>query len=212
MDWKLPKVDSYFASILARTPEGFELDHLEYALRHCTRFRLAVDGGAHIGTWTVAMASRFERVYAFEPAADSYSCLIENTQHVSNLAAMLAALGAVQGRCTVFDDPARPGNTGARMVRLADQGSVWMYTIDSFEFDDLDFLKLDLEGYEIEALKGARQTLVRCGPVVVIECKQFVPPRRGGPNVAVKFLTELGYRQVGGVRNDRVFVRGAGKW
>lgn len=208
MTWKLPASDTYFGPALAQTPEGFELDHLEYALQFCKKFRLAIDGGAHVGTWTVALAKRFNRVIAFEPAPDTYDCLVENTAGYSNVETVWAALGAENTFCNVNEDPTRFGNTGARTVEVAPLGGeVQMVTLDSqLMVSDLDFLKLDLEGFESEAIRGAEQLLSFQRPVVLMECKSFSPPRFGGPERAVRLLVDLGYTEVGGVRNDKVFL------
>jgi FkbM family methyltransferase len=212
MDWAIPEGDTYFRKILEATPAGFELDHLEVALAYCTQFRTAVDGGAHIGTWTVALAQRFRWVYAFEPATDTYKCLLTNTEPYKNVVRSRAALGAKKGGCTVVEDPTRVGNTGSRMIELNDDPLVGtpVVTIDQFkDIAELDFLKLDLEGFEVEALRGAAETIRRCQPVIMAECKSFSPPRYGGPEAIRQALADLGYQEVGGVRNDRVFVNTA---
>lgn len=206
--WMLPPADTYFAQMLARDPRGFEIDHLDLALRHCERFRLAVDGGAHIGTWSVEMAKRFESVMAFEPARDTYDCLRENVQGCENIVPIRKALGAEAGTAFVVDDPTRTGNTGARHLGEAAAGgaSVEVVPLDDYDFADLDFLKLDVEGYELNALKGAGGTLTRCQPVVLIEAKRFRPERFGvDAEAASRFLQSMGYRQVAAARNDRVF-------
>ena len=110
--WSLPEADTYFAGML--TAEGFEIDKLERALGHCHRWRTAVDGGAHIGTWSAYLARRFSTVLAFEPAPDAFECLIQNTAGLDNVVALRMALGLVPGRAGITDDPARPGNTGSR--------------------------------------------------------------------------------------------------
>lgn len=204
MEWMLPAKDTYFAPVLARTPEGFELDHLEFALKQCKQFGVAIDGGAHIGTWTVALAKRFARVIAFEPALDTYLCLTNNTKHLHNVVPFNAALGARTGIVGVVDDPTRKGNTGARQVDPSGEG-VFLHTIDSLKLS-VDFIKLDVEGFELYALQGAEFTLRIHKPTVMVECKKFNPPRYGGPQAAISFLLKLGYKHVGGVGNDQVFV------
>jgi FkbM family methyltransferase len=201
--WHIPDGDTYFATLL--TPEGFEIDHLKEALKFCRGFQVAIDGGAHIGTWSAYMATKFERVLAFEPAKDSFDCLVKNTEQFSNVVCQNVALGVEPGRCTMRDDPARLGNTGARMTFLG-SGDIPVITIDQLELTTLDFLKLDLEGYEIRALLGASKTIERCSPTIVVECKEFNPIRMGGVKVVKDHLNSLGYVEVGGVRNDRVFV------
>lgn len=202
--WAIPKVDTYFALELARDPRGFQIDHLELALKQCSRRRLAVDGGAHIGTWTCALADQFLEVMAFEPAADTYACLVENTGGKANVLQFRHALGAEKGRATVVDDPTRQGNTGSRYLRPG--GDVTVVPLDDYGLHNLDFLKLDVEGSELAALRGATETIQRCRPVVMIEVKKL---RRGhDPLAAVQYLVGLGYREVARAKNDRVYVGG----
>lgn len=203
--WALPLADRYFAPILAADPRGFEIDHLEVALSHCRNFRTAIDGGAHIGTWTAAMAKRFQKVIAFEPALDTYECLTRNLEGKSNVESYPAALGAFRSRCSVVDDKTRPGNTGSRYITRGGN-EVPMVTVDSCHLDDLDFLKLDLEGYEPFALAGSIETLERCRPVVMIEVKRFDPPRFGlDVESGARFLLARGYKEAARVKNDRIY-------
>lgn len=211
MYWAIPADDNYFKPILEQTPEGFELDHLVAALEYCNSFRFAVDGGAHIGTWAVALAKRFKQVIAFEPATDTFSCLVSNTYSLPNVNTIHAALGEVEGVCVVVNDPTRKGNTGSRTIQVASPQTmsgphVVMNRLDSYHFTQLDFLKLDVEGSEPLALRGATETIERCRPVIMVECKAFTPPRNGGPEATRQVLTNLGYGEVGGIRNDRVFL------
>lgn len=206
LKWKLPEGDTYFRPILDASPLGFELDHLEFALKHVKQFRTAIDGGAHIGTWTRAMSKRFQQVVAFEPAKDSFFCLQSNLRGVPNVISFCGALGEVSGKCIVHDDPTRVGNSGSRTIEPNAEGKTALLSLDDFKLQFVDFLKLDVEGHEIFALKGAVNTIKQWGPTILVECKKFVPPRHGGPEVVVQFLTDLGYKEVGGIRNDRVFV------
>jgi FkbM family methyltransferase len=206
--WVLPKADTYFRPILEQDPRGFEIDHLESALSHCKNFRTAVDGGAHVGTWTRQMSTRFSRVLAFEPARDTFDCLRQNLAGYGNVSIYPNALGPTRCVGSVIDDPVRQGNTGARHLLLSGEGGdIEVLPLDYFRLTDLDFLKLDLEGYELFALKGAVETLDRCKPVVLIECKKFKPPRYGNSHeAAADYILTLGYREVARVRNDRIYA------
>lgn len=206
-DWALPKADTYFTKLL--TERGFEIDHLDEALKFCKRFRTAFDGGAHIGTWSVNLAKRFKNVLACEPCSDTFLCLVENTKGYSNINPVRVALGSEEGHCLMVDDPVRKGNTGARIMRpnVYDEDLIQLTTVDFFELEKLDFLKLDLEGSELGALMGAVRTIKRCQPTIMVECKEFSPLRNGGVAAVKSFLlNDLGYVEVGGIRNDRVFV------
>ena len=201
--WALPKADTYFASLM--TEAGFQVDHLIAALRHVTGWRTAVDGGAHVGTWTAAMAARFAEVIAFEPAADTFGCLEKNMRGLVNVELHRAALGERYCYGALCDDPTRPGNTGARFIRANGVGNVIVRPLDDLGLDALDFLKLDVEGGELAALAGARDTILRCRPVIIMEVKRL-GSGRPDPELAVEDLTSLGYEEVERKGNDRIYV------
>ena len=68
-----------------------------------------------------------------------------------------------------------------------------MVTLDSFDLQDVDFIKLDCEGYELFALRGAEETLKRCRPCVIVEQKPNRAQRFGLPQTgAVDYLQSLG--------------------
>ena len=60
-------------------------------------------------------------------------------------------------------------------------------TIDSFNFQKVDLLKLDIEGMEEQALNGARETIARCKPFLFIE---YIKSNRANLE---KFFDEIGY-------------------
>lgn len=202
MKWALPVADTYFAKHM--TERGFEVDHLDRALTHASNFRTAIDGGAHVGSWSVAMAQRFGMVYAFEPSRDTFDCLVRNIGVASNIRACNLALGASRLRGTMQDDPSRPGNTGARYMGAGSDFEI--VPVDDYGLDDLDLLKLDVEGAEYFALLGAADTIARCRPVVVIERKDF--KGRFGVTIdqAGDLLRKFGMREVDRIRNDCVFT------
>lgn len=192
--WYLPAADTYFASHL--TARGFEIDKLDKALSYVDNFRLAIDGGAHIGTWAIYMAKRFNEVVAFEPAKDSYQCLIKNKEMcgIKNIVALDIALGESSGWGMMSDDG---GNTGSRWVTIHG-GNIPIRSIDSFDYQIMDFIKLDVEGSELAALNGAVQTIKRCKPIALVEC-------RDDREAIIKFMDDIGYKELGGIKEDRVF-------
>lgn len=210
MTWALPQADTYFRPFFDKDPRGFQVDHLEVALEHCKQFRTAVDGGAHIGTWSVALAARFRRVVSFEPAPDTFACLKQNTEVFANIAYYPSALGEKAGRGRIVDDVTRPGNTGSRYLEIIpDDGArsgehIEVLPLDYLHLQDLDFLKLDVEGHELQALKGAAATIARCRPVVLIEVKKLRP--HVNPEMAAHWLSGLGCSEVARVGKDRIYA------
>lgn len=202
IDWFVPDSDTYFASHL--TSRGFEIDKLDKALSYCDNFRMAIDGGSHIGTWAINMAKRFESVVAFEPAPDCYECLVANVEarRITNITAKNVALGKRSGWCSISDES---GNTGSRTISYGDDGPIPVMAIDEFNYPSVDFIKLDVEGSEIPVLKGALKTIEKCRPVMIVECKSVVGRHYTAAQV-VQYVESLGYREAGGRKSDRVFT------
>lgn len=163
----------------------------------CRRFRTAVDVGAHVGMWTYNLAPHFECVRAFEPVSEHRSCFAKNVL-APNVIMYPLALGAERGMVSIKTGPDSTGDSWVNGV-----GDIRMETLDSFEFDDIDLVKLDCEGYEENVLRGAQQTLHRSRPVICVEQKRDMPRKFGlEPQGAVRFLESLGYSVAAEIGGD----------
>lgn len=186
----------------------YQIENLEAGLRHVKNFDCAIDGGAHVGTWSTVMADRFREVIAFEPSPDTFEALMWNTRGRDNIQRVHAALGEQTGFVGMTLDPeqAQKANTGARFVRPDGNSDIPVETIDALNLPSLGFLKLDIEGSEYVALRGAKETLKRCRPIVLFENKWLWTRHYGLPKDAVaKFLTGQGYRLLEQVSRDQIW-------
>ena len=186
-----PDVDQY---LFDRLPESgvWQDDALSAGMRHCKGRRVALDCGAHIGTWSIALSDTFRNVYAFEPAGDTFEALTINTKTYTNVNVFRLAVGAAAGRASMEwtkKDRARH-HTGARYIKKGNDMDV--LTVDSLSFDDVDFIKLDLEGGEPDAIMGAQDTLLKCKPVIVFEDKGFCSRFGFSESASRDLLTEMG--------------------
>lgn len=172
---------------------GPKIADLEQALAYCRRWTVAVDGGANVGAYSRIMMERFDEVHAFEPAPDTFSCLTRN----------LSAWGAgerVRAYENVLSDrrekvglrPKPRGRSPSR--RVVPGGDIESVRIDDLELPDLAFLKLDVEGYEERALRGAEQTLLRFRPLVMFEEKPAKAVHFGDVDGAHRYLKSLGMK------------------
>jgi len=127
---------------------------------------VVVDGGAFIGDHTIAYLEKVGtngRVLAFEPNPVAFECLKHNCPKAECFA---CGLGGSQALKSMSKNP----NAGASSI--CESGTVFSVEIiplDSLELPRLDFIKLDLEGFEVEALKGAVNTITAHRPVMVVE-------------------------------------------
>ncbi len=205
--WAFPDADDFMAAQM-QADGSYQGPHLAMALRYVTDWTVAVDGGAHVGTWTRPMAARFGRVLAFEPYDNDQAALQANMAAFgcANVELHQAALGAAAGLVGWgLDQKAlEMRNTGARYV-VPDAGTTPQRTLDSLALPSLGFIKLDVEGSEPLALAGARETLARCKPVVLYENKNHWR-RYGLPKDAVSdLLMRLGYQQLNVAGMDAIW-------
>ena len=212
----LPDGEAHLTEWMTRNGEmvdgkgTYQIKKLRAALAHCRQFRSAVDVGAHVGLWSMQLAKRFERVYSFEPVAAHRECLFVNIPGAqgdgnSNVSVYACALGDHEGSVSIVTEPTSSGDS-----RVGDGDGIPLHMLDQFSIKDVDFIKLDCEGYELFALKGGAATIARDLPTICVEQKPGRGQRFGLPELgAVEWLTkEFGYRCVEKMSGDYVMVPG----
>ncbi len=196
------------------TPEDYKykIDHLLVALDHVQRWGLAIDVGAHHGVYTMLLAGRFRHVVAYEPC--SFEVLQRNTRRATNVRIRRAAVSDVAGRTKLWrKEKVRSGNTQG--CYIGDTGEVLVdEDLPVVRLDDLsflysiNFLKIDVEGMELNVLKGAKTCVTRDRPVIMIEAVDRYLRKRGSTSKPELFswLTQRGYRGVQVIGEDHICV------
>lgn len=168
-----------------------------------------VDVGAHVGVHALTAARRLRdlggggRVIAFEPTEDSSAAVRAAAQrNALPVDVVRAALGEAEGTIELRGDP-RYGTFDAGVRSQFGDGEVIatapVLTLDGWAagagLDRLDVVKIDIEGAEILALRGMRDTLHRLRPrVLAIEVKDVVMARGPGDEAALHaLLADCGY-------------------
>lgn len=173
------------------------LDHDQSTLpllkQYIPKGGVVVDGGAHVGshsTFYLDCVGPEGKVISFEPGIDAFNCLIRNCP---NATTYQIALGRSYGVAWLLHD-ANYG--GAHLASSGDRKSpVFVVPLDALGLDRLSFLKYDLEGYEIHALAGAKSTINRCRPVMLLESNVGALARQGfTTNDLYRAVEDLGYR------------------
>lgn len=182
----------------------YQASKYRMALRACRQRRVAVDVGAHVGLWSWMMAHDFAEVHAIEPVETHRACWRQNvTAPHAHLYA--CAIGAEAGFVDLVSEPTSSGDT--RVKRVAPDAGVELRTLDSFELPLLDFLKIDCEGYEVFVLEGARETLARCRPTIIVEQKPGHAQRfTRSEREACDLLASMGANCVGETHGDFIFT------
>ena len=149
------------------------LQTLEFA----TNNRVAVDIGAHVGLTTLHWQSKFDKVIAFEPMPNHFECLVENTKEFKNIITHNYGICNEQGQ---LEGAYKNSNSGSfqlldenfkqpRGTKKKDIWSIPTRRLDDFKLENVDLIKIDVEGWELEVLKGAKHTLTNNRPVMMVE-------------------------------------------
>lgn len=203
--WWFPDQDKHFVEMLDKhTARGHRPVYQEpvrqKSLAICKNKRVALDIGANVGLWSRDLCEHFQRVIAFEPVEDFRQCLQRNVPN-KNLQIQHCALGETE---TFINMIITENNTGHSHVDTASigHGKISMHCLDYFNFTDIDYVKIDCEGYEKNILLGAKQTLMSNRPIVVLEDKKHQDVGHDNNVGAVDLLESWGAKKLGQVNND----------
>lgn len=185
------------------------------ALRHVRGRGCAVDAGANVGLFSRVMSEDFEEVYAFEPVQSSRACILRNVRK-NNVVVFPYALGECAEKKTItYSEHAGAGAMIDMPKELVDNlvgrldvnhTEIAVRTLDSFHFSQVDFLKIDVQGFEDKLLRGAQETLKRCKPVVMVEVAARVRGQMVENEEVAVILSGLGYKEAERIGKDVVFV------
>lgn len=158
----------------------------DWAMPHVKQFRTYIDIGAHDGDTCIDLVDTFQRVYAFEPNPESIKSIPDTIKKFP------FALGNKKEELVLtIPDNGYNNNKHGSIVRHQSgirQYSVSVRTLDGFEFKEVDLIKIDVEGMELEALEGAMQTIIKWRPVVLFENKRSRYNKK-----LVDFFNEINY-------------------
>ncbi len=187
---------------------GEQIHHLEDALTSVPRRTTAIDAGANIGAFVRRLAAEFDHVVALEPAADAAECLRRNIADWGVAARVTVHEVAVSDRAERVRLASEPGRrTITRHVEPG--GDIAATTIDALALTDVAFIKFDVEGYEERALRGARETILRDRPVIMMEVKDDTNARYGSPMGSHDLVLSYGYtllRKIGAKQIDWLYA------
>lgn len=183
---------------------GDEIDLLEQLLKPG---QTALDVGANMGSHTLAFCDFVGptgRVHAFEPQRIMFQAMVATVALNSwtNAHCHMTAVGAKKGRIRVpsvsYEEPSNfgmvtlaPDRSRAKALTYLDDEAgeeVEVITIDSLDLAACHLIKIDVEGMEIDVLRGAARTIGTHRPLIYMECQGDERSQS-----ALRLLKSLGY-------------------
>jgi FkbM family methyltransferase len=155
-----------------KTGQNWDAHITDQIFQHAKPNSYVVDIGAHIGTFTLNLSHTVGyggKVIAFEPQPKIFRELIMNMglNGVTNVDYYFAAVGNKEG--TIELSPLNPGNEAGTAISGGTGVKVDLITLDSLKLQNVSLIKIDVEGMEDEVLDGARETIMKNKPVILIE-------------------------------------------
>ena len=168
--------------------KGINLDLLDKDILSISDVNVAVDIGCRFGEWSRPMSSRFNKVIAFEAKELFCRSFVRNVK-MDNVTLYNYALG---------NEEAYAGMAGSslRLLRTKEGKANDYYTkqefynlphghkhhskkaiitkLDYFNIDKIDFMKIDVDGFELMVLQGGESTILKNKPVIMIECLEHL--------------------------------------
>lgn len=160
--WLWPVADTIAYRIIKQ-----EVAEIPELVALCKQRRTCIQAGGNCGMWVDPLATEFERVYTFEPDPLNFRCLVHNVDR-HNVSFIRAGLGHAPAQMGMAYHPT---NCGAYQVNPDEPGDVQIIAVDQFGLKDVDLIQLDIEGFELFALEGAKETIARCKPVICVELR-----------------------------------------
>lgn len=221
----LPATEVHLEDMMIRNPKGtrtvdgratYQFHKLERALSFLpkNRRRVAVDIGAHCGLWSVHLVKLFARVEAFEPVPLHRELFAKNVP-MERVRLYPVALGEVEGMVDMQIPLETTGNAhiaikgqhpGTHGVKHPDRHyvvkDVPLLRLDSARLDDVDFIKIDVEGVERAVVAGAKETILRCRPLIVVEQKSNESAYGDEKDAAAKLLLSWGLKKLDVMSGD----------
>ncbi len=184
---------------------NYELEELQMQYKLIKPYDTIIDIGANLGWYSMHIAKQYPqcRVFAFEPIPDTYNFLNKNLKinKIENVYTHLKGLSSEPGTLKMFYDPLLSVN--ASLQNLTNNDSIntincEIDTLDNFseinKIENIHFIKCDIEGAELFALKGATNVLRNSKPIIFCEMlRKWSKKFNYHPNDIINFMANLDY-------------------
>ena len=191
-------------SLLLSINKIYEKNETNFVKDSVNKGDIVIDIGANIGYYTLMFAKLVGdtgKIYSFEPDPRNFLILEKNIQinGYNNIILEKKAVSNKLGKATLYVNENSAGSSMHKPNNVVDQIYVDLITLDNyFEVNAItpDFIKIDIEGYELNALKGMESILQSSDKTkIMIEYNPLTKKElNSDPMNSLAFLSELGFK------------------
>ena len=166
-----PETEGWIGKRPDNTFENYQRNEYNTAVFYCEKRRTAIDLGGNVGMMAYRMCKDFEEVHSFEPLFSEH--ILKNTSEFDNITVHPFAVGDKKDKVMMRKGISHSG--GSNIVKEKQDGQqsyvedVDVVTVDSYNFKNVDFIKIDVEYYELQAIMGAYKTIKKYRPTLLVE-------------------------------------------
>ena len=213
--WQVIANDPMYDTLLAKNKDITKADQVNMAeilKKYAYNQRTALDIGCHYGFFTKFLSANFEQVHAFDFPTDILECCKLNLKDYKNVTIHDHGIGDTNTSVATNDWFAKNRRRGPLGMHVDPTGGGRLHpirTVDSLKLRNVDLMMIDTEGYELNVLKGAQQTIKQSRPIIVLEFSNKALTHKFGYNLdeLEQYLIKMEYLSLGYINVvDRVFV------
>jgi FkbM family methyltransferase len=198
--WYVPDNEQKITSALIRdldknTP-SYEGTYRQYILNLIPNKRTFVDVGANVGIWSLSLSYYFNKIIAYEPSLQNLECLERNIPDTINIRKV--ALANFEGKADFHQGGKNCGDGKLSRSGRKSSYSVNVTTLDIENIKNVDLIKIDVQGWELEVLQGAIETINGCRPWIIFEVNDNI-------DICCSFLEKNGYETLR-LKSKRLFL------
>jgi len=136
---------------------------------------VGIDVGANIGLYSYVISKICDSVEAFEPVP--YTCRVLQAYNAPNIHVHEVALSSAGGTATLnipTENDIEIYGHASLTNKFSNQKTIQvsLNKLDDYDFVNVNFIKIDVEGHELDVIRGAKTTIGRCRPIMMIEIEQ----------------------------------------
>ncbi|MCA1064604.1 FkbM family methyltransferase (plasmid) [Rossellomorea sp. AcN35-11] len=193
--------NDYIGKFINDSKDYYEKNILDFFKDYIPHSSVIFDLGSNIGNHTLYFSKQTnaKTIYSFEPSKETFELLGENIKRnqLENVISFNVGVGQENSKATLFSDS---DNMGASYLQPADNGEIEVVALDTLDLLPPDFIKIDVEGYEQQVIKGASEVIRKSTPVIWIEIFEENYKEVDG------LLTEYGYIQIDRWFDNYIYV------
>ncbi len=189
----------------------YEKDHLDIFFYWMNKYhksyfdKCALDIGANIGNHSIYFSKFFLKVIGFEPHPRTFKILSLNTLENKNIKVLNLAISNTSNTAYISENPLNMG--GSRLVNNSNQKGfeVSVKRIDEIidNKSNIGLIKIDTEGFELNVLKGAKETILESKPFIIFE--QQVDDFTNDTSKVIEQLQLFKYKKFGIIKRKSIF-------